>query len=155
MMVCPNCGRTVTDESMGFCPACGHSFVQQPNQPYPQYGPRPYGPSTYSKKNGAVAIILSFFIPGLGQIYVGKIKRGVAYILTAVLLSVISSALTIGIDYNDIQAVNDFILSPSFIVLVLISLGFWLFSMYDAYRLTTKYNEASMRNDLPRFLKDF
>ena len=157
MMVCPNCGRTVTDPTMQFCPACGFSFVQQPNQPYPpnQYGPQPYGYQKPLRKSAAIAVILSFLIPGVGQLYVGKIKRGIAYIVTAIVLSVISSVITTSIDVNDINAVNDLVVSPAFIILALVSLGFWLFNMYDAYRVTKQYNEASMRNDLARFLKEF
>ena len=157
MMVCPNCGKTVTDDTMVFCPACGFSFTQQPNQSYPsnQYGPQPYGYRAAPQKSAGIAFILSFIIPGVGQMYVGKIKRGIAYLVTYVVLSIISSLITMRLDYNDIQAVKDLIVSPLFIGIILVSLGFWAFNIYDAYRLAKKYNEASRHNDLARFLKEF
>jgi TM2 domain-containing membrane protein YozV len=142
---------------MQFCPACGFSFTQQPNQPYAQnqYGPQPYGPQPYQHKSAAIALILSVLIPGLGQFYVGKIKRGIAFIATFVILTVMSTALTMSIDYSDINAIKDLIGNPAYIIISLVSFGFWLFNLFDAYRQTKKYNEASVRNDLPRFLKEF
>jgi hypothetical protein len=157
MMVCPNCGKTVTDDTMVFCPACGFSFTQQPNQPYTpnQYGPPPYGYQTAPQKSVAIAFILSFIIPGVGQIYVGKIKRGIAYLVTYMALYVISTLITMNTDYTDIQAVKDLIASPLFIGIMLVSFGFWAFNVYDAYRLAKRYNEASRRNDLAAFKKGF
>jgi hypothetical protein len=32
---------------------------------------------------------------------------------------------------------------------------FWVYNMYDAYKLANKYNEASRRNDLATFQKGF
>ena len=81
--------------------------------------------------------------------------RGIAYLVTYVILSIISSLITISIDYNDIQSVKDLGVSPLFIGIMLVSLGLWVFNIYDAYRLAKKYNEASRRNDLARFLKEF
>jgi TM2 domain-containing membrane protein YozV len=157
MMVCPSCGKTVADESMQFCPACGYSFTNQPPQPYPPspYGPQPYGQPAYPQKSVIIALILSFFIPGLGQLYIGKIKRGVAFIVTAVIISVFSSLLTMNIDYNDVEALKDLFTNPAFIAVMLASFGLWAFNMFDAYRQTKKYNDASMRNDLARFRKSF
>ena len=161
MMVCPNCGKTVTDDTMQFCPTCGFSFTQQTNRPYPpnQYGPPPYGYRPYPRKSAGIAVLLSFFFAGLGQLYVGKIKRGIAYIVTFIVLSVISTVITTVLaktmDYSDVASVNALIGNPTFIIISLVSLGFWLYNIYDAYRMAVKCNEASMRNDLARFQKEF
>ena len=157
MMVCPNCGKTVPDDTMQFCPACGFSFTQQPNQPYTsnQYGPQPYGYRGYARKSGAIALILSFFFAGLGQLYVGKIVRGIIYIVIYISLSAVSFMLTMSVDYSDIDALNNLVSNPLFIVITLASLGFWVYNMFDAYRLAKKYNDASMRNDLATFKKGF
>lgn len=157
MMVCPSCGRTVSDPTMGFCPACGYSFPQQPSQPNPsyQYGAQPYGPAAYPRKSMAIAVLLSFLIPGVGQLYVGKVPRGVLYLLVLVALTAASFVLTMNVDVNDVASINRAATDPLFIGVTLASLGMWAFSLYDTYRLVNKYNEASMRNDLPRFLKDF
>ena len=157
MMVCPSCGKTVTDPTMQFCPACGFTFTQQSNQPYGPnpYGPLPYGPPTYPRKNVAIALVLSFLIPGVGQLYVGKIPRGIVYIAILAVLSAASFLLTMNVDVNDVAAINRIIADPWFIGVTLASFGVWAFSLYDVYRLAIKYNEASMRNDLARFLKEF
>jgi TM2 domain-containing membrane protein YozV len=147
----------VTDPSMGFCPACGFSFAQQPSVPYApnQYGPQPYHRPEYPHKSMAIAFVLSFLIPGVGQLYVGKIPRGIAYIGILVALTAASFFLTMNIDVNDVASINKVATDPLFIGVTLASLGVWAFSLYDTYRLVHKYNDASMRNDLPRFLKDF
>jgi hypothetical protein len=142
---------------MQFCPACGYTFTQQPNQTYGpnQYGPQPYGPPASPRKSMAIAFLLSFLIPGVGQLYVGKIPRGIVYIIILVALSAASFALTMNIDVNDIASINKVATDPWFIGVTLASLGVWAFNLYDIYRLVNKYNEAGMRNDLPRFLKEF
>ena len=161
MMVCPNCGRTVPDGTMLFCPSCGYSFTQQPNQPYAPnpYGPQPYGYRGYQRKSVAIAVILSFFFAGLGQLYVDKLKRGVSFIVTFIVLSIVSTVITTvianSIDYSDVSSLNSLFSNPAFLIITLVSLGFWLYNIYDAYRLAVKYNEASMRNDLARFRKEF
>ena len=161
MMVCPNCGKTVPDDSMQFCPACGFSFNQQPNQSYAQspYGPQPYGYQAPPHKSPGIAVLLSFFIPGLGQLYVSKLKRGISLIVTVIVLSVVSSVVTSvvakSLDFNDPNSVNNLVTNPAFIAITLVSLGLWLFGMYDAYRMAKKYNEAVAHNDLARFQKEF
>ena len=142
---------------MQFCPACGFSFTQQPNQPYTsnQYGPQPYGYPQHPRKSVAVALILSFFFAGIGQIYVGKVLRGIVYLAIYAALYAASFAMTLNLDYTDIDALRNLISSPGFIIVTLASLGFWAFNMFDAYRLAKKYNEASMRNDLATFMKGF
>jgi TM2 domain-containing membrane protein YozV len=144
---------------MGFCPACGYSLAQQPNQPYAsnqyQYGPQPYGQPTYLRKSMVIAFLLSFLVPGVGQLYVGKIPRGIVYIVILVALATASFMLTMNVDVNDVASINRVATDPLFIGVTLASFGVWAFSLYDTYRLVNKYNEASMRNDLPRFLKEF
>jgi len=161
MMVCPNCGKTVTDDTMQFCPACGFFFHQQMTQPYApnHYGPQPYGYPVPPRKSAAIAVLLSFFVPGLGQLYVSKVKRGVSLIVTFIVLSVISSVITSviakAIDFTDRNSINTLVTNPAFIAISLVSVGFWIFGMYDAYRMAKKYNEAVMHNDLARFQKEF
>jgi len=58
-----------------------------------------------------LAVILSFFIPGLGQFYTGQLLKAIALFLLAVLFAGLSTIL-IGI--------------PFYIIV-------WLYSMYDAY----------------------
>ncbi|RQD83068.1 MAG: hypothetical protein D5R96_03535 [Methanocalculus sp. MSAO_Arc2] len=58
-----------------------------------------------------LAVILSFFIPGLGQFYTGQFLKAIALFLLAVIFALLSTFI-IGI--------------PLYIIV-------WLYSMYDAY----------------------
>ncbi|MCP1661972.1 MAG: hypothetical protein D5R99_03015 [Methanocalculus sp. MSAO_Arc1] len=58
-----------------------------------------------------LAVILSFFIPGLGQFYTGQFLKAIALFILAVIFALLSSVI-IGI--------------PLYIIV-------WVYSMYDAY----------------------
>jgi TM2 domain-containing membrane protein YozV len=65
--------------------------------------------------NPIIAAILSFIIPGLGQIIAGETKKGLIFLVVAIVLGIIVGAISsmIGI----------------------ISLIFALYAAYDAYQL--------------------
>lgn len=71
-------------------------------------------------KNPGVAAVLSFFWPGLGQIYNGEIGKGVLFIV--------------------IQVINAFL---TFIMIGFIT-GFivWILGMVDAYQVAERHNAA-------------
>ncbi|MCJ7443669.1 MAG: zinc ribbon domain-containing protein [Methanotrichaceae archaeon] len=92
-MFCHNCGAEI-DINAEICPKCG---VRQKSG----------GVSTTGEKSPIVAAVLSFLIPGLGQMYVGKMKRGLVLLAAALLL------LVTGVGY----------------IVVMIA------SIYDAYKL--------------------
>lgn len=58
-----------------------------------------------------VALVLSFFIPGLGQFYTGQLLKAIALFVLAAIFAFLSLAL-IGI--------------PFYLIV-------WLYSMFDAY----------------------
>jgi TM2 domain-containing membrane protein YozV len=64
-----------------------------------------------SMASALIAVILSFFIPGLGQFYTGQLLKAILLFVLAVIFAGLSTIL-IGIP---------------FYILV------WLYSMYDAY----------------------
>jgi TM2 domain-containing membrane protein YozV len=70
-------------------------------------------------KNPVLAAFLSFLLPGMGQIYVGKILFGISLIV----LSFLISTLTIAISIFGI------------ILYVII----WLYAIYDAYLTAKNY----------------
>ncbi len=65
------------------------------------------------EKSSGIAVILSFFIPGLGQIYNGQIGKGILIIILFVIFGALSSIL-IGIPFY---------------------LALWVYSMYNAYKV--------------------
>jgi len=60
-----------------------------------------------------VAVILSFFIPGLGQLYTGQLMKAIILFVLAVIFATLSFMLLFGVS--------------------LLYLIVWVYSMYDAY----------------------
>jgi TM2 domain-containing membrane protein YozV len=75
---CAECGREVSSAAAS-CPACGHPINQpsiqvvQVNQAAAQAPIRKWSPG--------VAAVLSFFIPGVGQIYKGQVLNGIVWLI--------------------------------------------------------------------------
>ena len=81
---CFNCGyRLVGDYK--FCPECGQDLSGKSNLQVAR--------SSSGEKNILLAIILSVFLPGLGQIYLGLDHKGaiflIAYVISAILILII------------------------------------------------------------------
>jgi len=71
-----------------FYKRCGTTLTQQPTQPtVPPYVPPV---PTVSTKNEGLAAVLSVLWSGLGQIYVGRIGRGIGIMVGGVLLLLFS-----------------------------------------------------------------
>lgn len=94
MPFCNNCGAQLT-EGGRFCEECGSTQAAAPVQTAPQMTPAQaptaypstayppaavpvHPPGAYGRKDGVVAAILSFIIPGVGQMYCGRVGRGIA-----------------------------------------------------------------------------
>jgi TM2 domain-containing membrane protein YozV len=111
--------------------AANQQYAQTPPQqapPYgqPQYGqPQPYGQPMYAPvplKNAGLAAVLAFLWAGLGHIYLGLITKGILYMVLTVVL-VILSVFTFGIT-------------------LIIWFIFWIWQIYDAYKLANQYNSS-------------
>lgn len=63
-----------------------------------------------------IALVLSFFIPGLGQFYTGQLLKAIALFVLAILFAALSSEI-IGI--------------PLYIIV-------WIYGMYDAYTVASE-----------------
>lgn len=100
---CANCGNEI-DEKAEICPKCGVRVKQ-----FPVHG---------EMKSSGIAVILSFFITGLGQIYNGQIGKGILFIIIGFILA-LSFSILIG-----------FLLFPLF----------WIYNMYDAYETAERIN---------------
>jgi TM2 domain-containing membrane protein YozV len=88
---CRECGHQVSSEATA-CPSCGvpnpsteppplnarHWEPQPPAQPQVVYVQR-QGPS------GGIAAVLSFFLPGLGQLYKGQAGRGLLWFFASLI----------------------------------------------------------------------
>lgn len=93
-MYCQKCGEEIDDKAIS-CPRCGVPTVN-----YQQ-----------KTRSPGLAAVLSFFIPGLGQVYNGQVLTGIGCMVIAAILAAL---IFIGIGL---------ILYPIF----------WLYCVYDAY----------------------
>ena len=139
---CPYCNAIIPVDAV-FCPNCGAQLTAPQPQPtyqpppQPTYAPQPPAPPApamppvypqqpIKEKSSAIAAILSFLIPGVGQIYVGKAKRGILILILGIVIAMFSMFL--------------------FFIPYLI---YWLWNIYDAYSLANKYNEEYKRLGQP------
>lgn len=83
---CVNCGFKLADDYK-FCPNCGYNLKAPV---------RSNNVSINQEKNMLVTIILSVFLPGLGQMYLGLDHKG-AILLLAYIVSAILILLVIGL----------------------------------------------------------
>ena len=99
-------------------------YQQQPyQQPYQQPFQQGYaGPPVTQvvPKNAGIALLISFFVPGVGSLYAGKTNTGVI-ILIGYIVSWLLTVVIIG-----------------FVGV----LGFWVWGMIDAYQAAEAWNRA-------------
>ena len=65
--------------------------------------------------NPILALIISFFLPGIGTVYAGDIMKGIIIFIVAVILRALATIFLFGI--------------VAYILYVIV----WLYGMYDAY----------------------
>jgi TM2 domain-containing membrane protein YozV len=111
-------------------PPFGQAY-QQPPQGQNGYPPAPYQqpyPPVYAApsglqvvpKNAGIALLISFFIPGVGSMYAGKTNTGVI-ILVGYVISWVLTIVIIGF-------------AGVF--------GFWIWGLIDAYQAAQSWNRA-------------
>jgi TM2 domain-containing membrane protein YozV len=129
MPFCSNCGKEI-QEGARFCKHCGATAVATgTTMPAP---PPPPPPPVYTAaqqvyqeplKNEGITALVSAIIPGAGQIYVGKVKRGIALLIGNVLLWIVSGVLFWFLAWVPMVAL-------------------WAWNIYDAYNLAKQYNQS-------------
>ncbi len=62
-----------------------------------------------------LALIISFFLPGIGTVYAGNIMKGIIIFIVAVILGALATIFLLGI--------------IAYILYIIV----WLYGMYDAY----------------------
>jgi len=129
MNYCPECGRPLANEAANFCDNCGAKLTPSPTitvtPPHTEAGgPGTAGPATgpvivqpVEEKSTVIAALCSLVIPGLGQVYDGKLERGFLIFFGTVI---------------------------GLFVFVLPGLAVWAFGIYDAYTLALQMNKKEI-----------
>lgn len=108
---CTNCGAELSEDAK-FCPECGISPTEQPTYSQTQS-------LVKTNKSPLLAVLLSFFLPGLGQAYLGLFKKGIILFIIAMIGGFLMSVF---IGY----------------IFYLIA---WGYGMYDGYNSAEKMNK--------------
>jgi signal peptidase I len=112
----------------------------------PPYPPYPYPPQYH--KEPWLAVLLSFLIAGLGQIYVGRILRGVLILFSIPLASIATAfimyELVMGFSYGDSGAFTVF-----WAAIIIAVVAFYIWQLVDAYALAEKYNRIVAQTGRP------
>jgi TM2 domain-containing membrane protein YozV len=118
----------MSEEKTKYCPYCGvqidYKYTTCPSCGKPQ--PKIEGITlthAVQRKNPALAAALSLLITGAGQIYLGRVVRGIFFLGTVLLLGYL---------------LEDFL---TFDQLMIIGLAFSVISAWDAYSIAKKINE--------------
>lgn len=118
---CPNCGTQI-GETAEFCPECGVRVSEPP----------PGRISTIpEKKSVALSVVLSFFIPGAGQMYCGKVARGAGMLVLGILMFLIFGSAA-GSNPNSSEP------ALTFLLWMLV----YIWNLFDAYKLAGKINRG-------------
>lgn len=134
MKYCPECGKPLSNEAANFCDNCGAKLAAAPTitvEPQPQAeagasgsassGPAGSEPVTLvrpvEEKSTFVAALCSLILPGLGQVYDGKLERGFLIFIGTVI---------------------------GFFLFIIPGLLVWAFGIYDAYTIALRMNKKEI-----------
>ena len=111
---CPYCGAQI-EYRYGVCPACG-----KPQPPIDGVEPV----KARQTKNPLIAVLLSLLVTGIGQIYLGKVGRGIFFLATVLLIGILLEGVL------------------TFDQLMLVGLVISVISAWDAYRIAKEINRS-------------
>jgi hypothetical protein len=90
------------------------------------------------RKSPVLAAVLSFLIPGTGQVYNGEVRKGLGFFLIGAIFTMLEIFL---IRNNDIRGME---LGPVLVAGISVIL-FWIFNIYDAHTTAkTKRGENTL-----------
>ncbi len=124
---CPKCGMKC-DEDSKFCSFCGNpldyiapntSNFSDRKKPY-----TPWGKPVVGEKSGAIAVLLSLLIPGLGTVYAGRGLRGLGLFLGVFVVYFLWVSWSFSWIGNG---------PGGFILGSIVALAYYIFVLYDGY----------------------
>jgi len=122
-------------EDQAFCDKCGNKAGAVPSQERNMY---------IREKSDGIAAVLSFLWAGAGQIYVGRIKRGLGILLAYTLVSIVAYALIFSI-----LMLGAGLTEAGIVLLFCVTIGMfaiWIWNIFDAYKLAKEYNSYVAAN---------
>jgi TM2 domain-containing membrane protein YozV len=126
---CPRCGKEVRDED-AFCPSCGYNLksAAKPSIPLEHKSPG---------IAAVLALVLGFFgLMGVGQIYVGRLARGIVLLIVGIILAVLTyGSFLLGFVTFGLGWVGALVFGVILLIL-------WIWQTFDAYGLAKKFNKA-------------
>jgi TM2 domain-containing membrane protein YozV len=141
MSYCSKCG-SLAKEGASFCDRCGAPL----GGGFQSYSQGDQSTVSYTwkrdEKEPILAIILSVLIPGVGQMYCGKVGRGIAILLVLGLLSVVSFVPLFFITDPEDFDFSGFVALNILISVVLLIIYIW--QIWDAYRCAESYNDTQV-----------
>ncbi len=155
MPFCGNCGKE-TNPGAAYCHSCGRPLGTNQTLPFAQL--------QYSRKEEIIAVILSLLIPGVGQMYVGRIVRGIVIFVTPIVVSIfvfipilfgsffasIPTPVTPPLQPTPFSQTTFIFAFPVIIgVFGLLWLAFLVWNVFDAYNLARVYNHNLMTTGRP------
>ena len=126
-VVCSGCGKPVPESNRSEQTNAEQQAKESVDAENVQNTPRDAPAKT---KSTFIALILSFFFPGLGQVYNGRNKKGTG-ILAAIYASFLLLVILPGLATAMWGLYETGLLVPMFPLVILI---IWVFGLYDAYK---------------------
>jgi TM2 domain-containing membrane protein YozV len=135
MPFCKNCG-TQYSEGTKFCSNCGAALEGA-------VVAAPVAAVAVSKKDAGVAALLAglvgLFLFGIGHFYVGKIGRGVVFLVVGIIVKIGLAFFWLA-GMVELMFVGAGAAFGLLILIALLNLGLWIWQIYDAYALAKRYN---------------
>ena len=140
MPYCSRCGNQAREGGQ-FCDRCGAPLSYGASGPYqppsnPGYQSSPAYTWAPDRKDPLIAVILSLLLPGVGQIYVGRVARGILILLFIPLFAAIS--FLPGFFLMDLDSLSGFLWWT--VISTVIVIGAYIWQVVDAYRLAEATN---------------
>ena len=146
-MYCSGCGEPL-EESASFCHTCGRKVQPEPSREHTTTTTVNYNRSNESAylafhKSGGIAILLGLLITGGGQMYAGKVARGVVMLLFGIFgwAFLLIPIFFVGSSPGGVLAV--------LAIVGMLMFAFLIWTLYDANELVKRYNNEILRTGRP------
>jgi len=153
---CSNCGEKL-DVNIEECPKCHSALHEHSN--HPESAPHAVEQLPY-KSPGTTALIAFlggiFGLPGIGHMYVGKVKNGIFILIAGILISIVIVFSSISIyTAEQLSSVQSYYYRPStdlsglilqwVITIIIFAVGYlalFIWQIFNARKLAKKFNEV-------------